>query len=104
MTDSDPAQPGPDKEPATDALAAKLLAVQRLLDELDVDPDVRLRLHVRYMAICTSLKLPTANQARMALRLDQLTADAQRARGGDPLGQPHAPGGQGNHEQQPGVN
>jgi hypothetical protein len=103
MTDSDPAQPGPDKEPATDAVAAKLLAVQRLLAELDVDPDVRLRLHVRYMAICTSLKLPTANQARLALRLDQLTADAQRARG-DRCRQPHAPTDHGNHEQQPGVN
>jgi len=80
MTESDSAEPGPGKQPVADPLAAKLLAVQRLLSELDVHPDVRLRLHLRYMAICTSLKLPAADRARGVLRLDQLTADAERAR------------------------
>jgi hypothetical protein len=104
MTESDSAQPGPGKQPAGDDLAAKLLAVQRLLSELDVDPDVRLRLHLRYMAICTSLKLPAANRARGALRLDQLTADAERARGGERQGQSRAPAERGNRDEKPGVN
>jgi hypothetical protein len=103
MTESDSAQPGPAKQPAADALAAKLLAVQRLLSELDVHPDVRLRLHLRYMAICTSLKLPAANRARGVLRLDQLTADAERARGGDRQAQPQAQVERGNRGEDPGV-
>ena len=104
MTESDSAQPGPGKQPAGDYLAAKLLAVQRLLSELDVDPDVRLRLHLRYMAICTSLKLPAANRARGALRLDQLTADAERAGRGERQGQSREPTERGNRDEEPGAN
>jgi len=43
---------------------------------------VRVRLHLRFMAICTSLKMPGANRARGAQRLDRLIADAERAAGG----------------------
>jgi hypothetical protein len=101
MTESDSAQPGPGKPPTADALAAKLLAVQRLLSELDVHPDVRLRLHLRYMAICTSLKLPAANRARGVLRLDQLAADAERARGSDRQAQSQAQTERGNRDERP---
>ncbi len=70
------------KEADADALAARLLAVQRVLSGLNVDPDVRMRLHLRFMAICTSLKMPTADRIRGSRRLDRLMADAERARGG----------------------
>jgi hypothetical protein len=86
MTESEPARPGPGTAATADALAAKLLTVQRLLCTLNVDPDVRIRLHLRYMAICTSLKMPAANRARGTRRLDQLIADAHRVRGGEPAG------------------
>jgi len=69
-----------------DPLAARLLAVQRVLRELSVDPDMRVRLHLRYMAICTSLKLPGANRLKGAARLDRLVADAERASGGEIAG------------------
>jgi hypothetical protein len=104
MTESDPAKPGPGERPPADDLAAKLLAVQRLLSELDVDPDVQLRLHLRYMAICTSLKLPAADRARVASRLDQLTVDAERAGGGDRRGQPQAQAERENRDEKPGGN
>src|SRR5258708_25869000 len=104
MTECQSAEPGPGKQPAADAVAAKLLAVQRLLSALDVDPDVRLRLHLRYMAICTSLKLPAANRTRGALRLDQLMADAARAREGDRQGELHAQTDPAARDEEPGVN
>jgi hypothetical protein len=104
MTESEPAQPEPGRQPAADALAAKLRAVQRLLSGLDVDPDVRLRLHLRYLAICTSLKLPGANRARGALRLEQLMADAERARDSDRQGHSHAQPEPGHRDEKPGVN
>jgi hypothetical protein len=92
MIESEAAQPGPGTQAAADALAARLLAVQRLLCVLDVDPDVWIRLHLRYMAICASLKLPAANRARGAMRLDHLMADAERALAGGSLGQLDAQG------------
>ncbi len=66
-----------------DTLAARLLAVQRLLRGLNVDQDMRIKLHLRFMAICTSLKMPEANLPNCAQRLDRLMADAERARGGE---------------------
>ena len=84
MTESESAQSGLGSQAdGDDALAARLLAAQRVLCALNVDPDVRMRLHLRFMAICTSLKMPAANRIRGAQRLDQLIADAERARGGD---------------------
>src|SRR5579859_1554794 len=68
----------------SDPLAARLLAAQRALRGLTADPDVVMRLHLRFMAICTSLKVPGANRLRGAQRLDRLIADAERARGGGP--------------------
>jgi hypothetical protein len=65
-----------------DVLAEKLLAVQRLLATLNADSDARIRLNLRFMAICTSLKTPGASRARGLRRLDQLMADAELARGG----------------------
>lgn len=84
MTESESAQQsGLGSQADGDALAAKLLAAQRVLCALNVDPDVRIRLHLRFMAICTSLKMPAANRLRGAERLDRLMADAERALGGD---------------------
>ena len=45
-----------------------------------------MKLHLRFMAICTSLKMPGASQVRGAQRLDRLMADAERARGGGASG------------------
>ena len=82
MTESEPEGPGLSTQPGTDPLAARLLAAQRALTVRDIDPDVRTRLHLRFMAICTSLKMPAANRARGAQRLDRLIADAELARRG----------------------
>jgi len=84
MTESESARSGLGSQAdGGDALAARLLAAQRVLCALNADPDVRTRLHLRFMAICTSLKMPAANRSRGAQRLDRLIADAERARGGD---------------------
>ena len=104
MTESESVKPGPGKRPAADALAAKLLTVQRLLSSLDVEPDVRVRLHLRYMAICSSLKLPAANRTLGALRLDQLTADAERAKDDNRQGRLNARTEPANPDEKPGVN
>jgi hypothetical protein len=102
MTESEPARPElgarPSDErvaqPSDDELAAKLLAVQRALRRLNADPETRMKLHLRFMAICTSLKMPTADRLKGAKRLDRLMADAELAHGagwdGDSL---HGPAG-----------
>jgi hypothetical protein len=88
MTETDPVQPGPSLQAgalaADDPLAAALLMAQRLLARLDAESDVRLRLHVRYVAICTSLKMPAANRARGAQRLGRLIAEIRAARASHP--------------------
>jgi hypothetical protein len=66
---------------SSDVLAARLLAAHRILAALNADSDVRIRLHLRLMAICTSLKMPGASTARGIERLDRLMADAHEARG-----------------------
>jgi hypothetical protein len=83
MTESEPAQPGRGAQAAGDTLAARLLAAQRLLCVRDMGGDVRLKLQLRYAAICTSLKLPSADRVRGAERLDRLIADAELAAGQD---------------------
>lgn len=65
-----------------DVLADKLLAVQRVLASLDADSEVQVRLNLRFMAICTSLKVPGASAVRGINRLDQLMADAKLAQRG----------------------
>ncbi len=98
MKESEPAQseqapPEPGAQAAGDALAASLLAAQRLLCALETGQaagDVRLRLQLRYAAICTSLKLPAADRARAAERLDRLIADAELARRGESGAQVHS--------------
>src|SRR5262249_18184622 len=89
MTESEPARPEPGAPPSeervapppsSDELAAKLLAVQCVLRGLNADPDVRMKLHLRFMAICTSLKVPKADRVKGAERLDRLVADAELAR------------------------
>jgi len=83
MSESDPARPESGAQAAGDALAARLLAAQRLLGALETGKgagDIRLRLHLRFAAICTSLKLPSADRDRAAERLDRLIADAELAR------------------------
>jgi hypothetical protein len=82
MTESEPDSRGLDAQAANDPLAGRLLAARRALNAPDIDPDVRARLHLRFMAICTSLKMPAANRGRLAQRLDRLIADAQSARRG----------------------
>jgi len=97
MTESEPARPEAGAlppgvraaQPSSDELAAKLLAVQRVLRGLNADPEVRMKLHLRFMAICSSLKMPNADRVKGAERLDRLIADAELARmpgwEGDPL-------------------
>ena len=75
------AEPGPGAHATGDPLAARLLAAQRLLCAPDLESDARLRLQLRYAAICTSLKLPSADRARAAERLARLIADAELAFG-----------------------
>jgi hypothetical protein len=81
MTESEPSEPGQGARAAGDTLAARLLAAQRLLCSLEMDDDVRLRLQLRFAAICTSLKLPSADRDRLARRLDRLIADVERESG-----------------------
>jgi hypothetical protein len=79
VTKSEPrdARPGT----AADVLADRLLAARRVISSLSVESDVRMRLHLRLMAICAALKVPGAIDARVARRLDRLMADVERARG-----------------------
>ncbi|HWF80891.1 MAG TPA: hypothetical protein VN695_09915 [Streptosporangiaceae bacterium] len=74
-----------DSDVSGDVLAEKLLAVQRFLAALNADSEVRIRLNLRFMAICTSLKTPGSSRARGLRRLDRLITDAElaRRRGGD---------------------
>jgi hypothetical protein len=65
-----------------DVLANKLLAVQRVLATLNAGSDAQIRLNLRFMAICTSLKMPDANAVRGINRLDRLMADAKLLQGG----------------------
>jgi hypothetical protein len=84
MSESEPAQPGPGRQAADgDALAARILAAHRVLTDLNADAEVRIRLHQRLTAICTSLKVPGANAGRISQRLDTLLADAGRAQRGN---------------------
>ncbi len=85
MRESQPADPDqPDAQPAQptadissgDALAARLRAAQQALIALDIDSETRKRLNIRFMSICTSLKVPGANVDRGMQRLDQLLTDA----------------------------
>jgi hypothetical protein len=76
-------EPEPQHDVSGDVLAKKLLAVQRHLAALNADSEVRIRLNLRFMAICTSLKTPGASQVRGLKRLDQLMADAELARGAE---------------------
>jgi hypothetical protein len=75
-------EPEPHDDVSGDVLAEKLLAVQRSLAALNADSEVRIRLNFRFMAICTSLKMPGASRVRGLRRLDELMADAELA-GGD---------------------
>lgn len=86
MREAHPADPDePDAQPTEDvssgdALAARLRTAQQALVALDIDADTRKRLNVRFMSICTSLKVPGANIDRGMQRLDQLMTDAAIAR------------------------
>jgi len=77
---SDETQSGPGGV-GQDVLAEKLRSVQRVLATLNADSEVRIRLNLRFMAICTSLKMPGANAVRGIRRLDRLMADAELAQG-----------------------
>jgi hypothetical protein len=72
-------------EPTTkatgDALAARLLSAHRALAGLNVASEARIRLNLRFTAICTALKLPGANPASCARRLDRLITDIAHADG-----------------------
>lgn len=69
----------PDEADQSVALAAKLRAVQRVLATLEADSGLRNRLNLRFMSICTSLKVPGASMDRGMRRLDLLLAEAERA-------------------------
>jgi hypothetical protein len=62
-----------------DELAVRLLATHRQLTALTGDPELRCRLQIRFIAICTALKLPGTSRARNSRRLDRLIADVKRA-------------------------
>jgi hypothetical protein len=79
MTKSEPYDALPGTEAASDPLAGRLLAAQRAIAALGVNSDARMRLHSRLMAICAALKVPGADRARGARRLDRLIADADQA-------------------------
>jgi len=69
-------------EPAAaeaDQLAAVMLAAHRAVQVVDADPEARIRLQVRFLAICASLKLPGASRGRGLARLTRLIADVERA-------------------------
>jgi hypothetical protein len=85
VSESEPGKVLPGGEGVSnDVLAARLLAAHRVLAALNADSDVQIRLHLRLMAICTSLKMPGASMAKGVERLDRLMADAHEARGGYP--------------------
>gem|GEM_PF-2719316 len=83
MTKSEPGEAAPRAGATAHTLADRLLAAQRGIATLHVDSDVRMRLQLRLMAICTALKVPGASVARGARRLDRLIADTDRARSGN---------------------
>ena len=62
-----------------DELAVRLLDARRMLAGLRVPDDVRIRLSLRLVAICTALKMPDSSKSACALRLDQFLADARQA-------------------------
>jgi hypothetical protein len=67
-----------------DEMAARLLAAQRLLGSCGLAGDDRARLQRRLVAIGDALKVPGADAARGAWRLDRLLADIGQAAGGPP--------------------
>jgi hypothetical protein len=75
-------------DPGPDQLAEALRAAHRSLQVMEADPEARIRLQVRFLAICASLKLPGASRGRGLARLARLIADAEGA------GTRSEPGGQ----------
>lgn len=81
MSESEPGT-GPPAAPA-DPLAARLLAVRRALSALvalGADAEACLRLNHRFMAICTTSKMPDASRISCIRRLDELMAEAEQVR------------------------
>ena len=86
MSESKPESPA--ASTLSDPLAARLLAVQRALAALSTesggaDPETRVRLNNRFMAICTALKMPGASRIRCIRRLNELLAEAEQLRAGN---------------------
>jgi hypothetical protein len=69
-----------------DEMAARLLTAQRLLGSCVLAGDDRVRLQRRLVAIGDALKVPGADAARGAWRLDGLLADIAEAAAGPPDG------------------
>lgn len=68
---------------AREDLAGRLLMAQRLLCSADLAGDARVRLQRRLTVICDAVKVPGADTARSAWRLDRLLAElARRTPGG----------------------
>jgi hypothetical protein len=67
-----------------DEMAARLLLAQRLLGSCGLASDDRARLQRRLVAIGDALKVPGADAARGAWRLDRLLADIAQAADGPP--------------------
>ena len=63
----------------TENMAERLRIAQRLLGSAALPGDVRIRLQRRLVAICDALKVPGADAARSARRLDLLLADLARS-------------------------
>lgn len=79
MTEHEPARLDERGIDADDALAVRLRVAHKMLASLAMEPEAKIRLQVRFVAICTALKLPGASKARGARRLDRLIAAAERA-------------------------
>ena len=79
-------RPGDDEQPevgadfsAGDELAGRLRAVQQILAAIDPDSEAGRRLTIRYMSICTALKMPGASADRCMQRLEILMTEAESA-------------------------
>jgi hypothetical protein len=73
MSDSDAREGAP-----PDELAGRLRDAHRLLAGLRVPAEVRIRLNLRLVAICTTLKMTDSSKEGCARRLDQLLREAEQ--------------------------
>ncbi|GEM_PF-4653303 len=92
VSQSEPRCVGEDQAPGPpDPLAERLRALHRAIVALGPGSAAHAALHLRFVAICTALKMPGAPRARCARRLDELMADVARAARAQPAAGPLPP-------------